>query len=61
MSVSPLLAQSPVQPYKICIVTDGQKRASRNLARLNGRSDQQTFEAHTGHGYGAHESKTLEH
>jgi hypothetical protein len=61
MSVNQLLAQNPVQPYKICLVAGGKKRASHNLARPNEETTQQTFEAHTSHGYGAHESKTPEH
>jgi hypothetical protein len=55
------LRNTGVQPYKVCLVTGGQKWASGNLARPNGESDQQTFEAHASHGYGAHESKTPEH
>jgi hypothetical protein len=58
MSVNQLLAQSPFKPNKICLFTGGQKRASHNLARPNGESNQQTFEAHSIHHYGAHESKT---
>jgi hypothetical protein len=61
MSASQLLAQSHVQLHKICLVTGGQKQASGNLARPNGESNQQKFEAHTSHHYGAYESKTLKH
>jgi hypothetical protein len=55
------LRNTGVQPYKICLVTGGQKWASHNLARPNGESDRQTFEAHASHQDGAHESKTLKH
>jgi hypothetical protein len=48
-------------PTKSALLQAVKKRASRNLARLNRGSNQQTFEAHAGHGYGAHESKTSEH
>jgi hypothetical protein len=50
--VIPLISQSPVQPHKICIFTGGQKRASRNLARPDGGSDQQKIEAHASKGHG---------
>jgi hypothetical protein len=61
MRISPLLAQSPVQSNKICIITGGQRRTSNHVARPKERRYPQTFEAHAGHGHGPHESDMPKH
>jgi hypothetical protein len=61
MSLSPLLAQSPVQSNEICIVTGAQRRTSDHVARPSGRRYPQTFETYAGHSHGPHEPKMPKH
>jgi hypothetical protein len=58
MSLSQLLAQSPIQSNEICNVTGGQRQSSDHLAQPNVRHYQQTFETHASHVHGAHEPAT---
>jgi hypothetical protein len=61
MSLSPILAQIPIQSNKICNVTGGQRRTSDHVARLNGGRYQQTFETDAGYGHGPYEPETPTH
>jgi hypothetical protein len=61
MSLSPLLAQSPIQSNEICNVTSGQRWTYGHLARLNGGRNQQTFETNAGYGHGPYEPTVPKH
>jgi hypothetical protein len=60
-SLSPLLAQRPVQSNEICIITGGQRRTYNHVARPNERHYPQTFETHVDHDHGPYESETPKH